>query len=206
MGCLYRLRKTIAKKILQKAFNSCIARRRQYGMLRVIPTNIDSTSGWQREEIPYREQIKYRGRGISQQFKLLILRSKVKPVWQRISKALAESLPLPDWARKIEETLLAGSILPPSTSTSWNEGWAFMKGPRYSPLHVTEFCGEMQGKFKVGLARLIKKNSARTTFLYRAVIFACVQKTYRFSPRPSAILFFPRRLLDWTSSVNWVSH
>ena len=27
---------------------------------------------------------------------------------------------------------------------------------RYSPLHVTEFCGEMQGKFKVGLARLIR--------------------------------------------------
>ena len=32
--------------------------------------------------------------------------------------------------------------------------WAFMKGLRYSPLYVTEFCGEMQGKFKVGLARL----------------------------------------------------
>ena len=31
-----------------------------------------------------------------------------------------------------------------------------MTGLRYSPLHVTEFCGEMQGKFKVGLARLIK--------------------------------------------------
>ena len=30
-----------------------------------------------------------------------------------------------------------------------------IKGLRYSPLHVTEFCGEMQGKFKVGLARLI---------------------------------------------------
>ena len=30
-----------------------------------------------------------------------------------------------------------------------------MTGLRYSPLHVTEFCGEMQGKFKVGLARLI---------------------------------------------------
>ena len=29
-----------------------------------------------------------------------------------------------------------------------------MTGLRYSPLHVTEFCGEMQGKFKVGLARL----------------------------------------------------
>ena len=30
-----------------------------------------------------------------------------------------------------------------------------MTGLRYFPLHVTEFCGEMQGKFKVGLARLI---------------------------------------------------
>ena len=56
--------------------------RRQYGMLRVIPTNIDSTFGWQREEIPYREQTKYRGRGISQQFELLIMCSKVKPVWR----------------------------------------------------------------------------------------------------------------------------
>ena len=33
-----------------------------------------------------------------------------------------------------------------------------MTGLRYSPLHVTEFCGEMQGKFKVGLARLIIKD------------------------------------------------
>ena len=32
-----------------------------------------------------------------------------------------------------------------------------MTGLRYSPLHVTEFCGEMQGKLKVGLARLIKE-------------------------------------------------
>ena len=31
-----------------------------------------------------------------------------------------------------------------------------MTGLRCSPLHVTEFCGEMQGKFKVGLARLIR--------------------------------------------------
>ena len=29
-----------------------------------------------------------------------------------------------------------------------------MTGLRYCPLHVTEFCGEMQGKFKVGLAQL----------------------------------------------------
>ena len=31
----------------------------------------------------------------------------------------------------------------------------FMTGLRYSPLHVTELCGEMQGNFKVGCARLI---------------------------------------------------
>ena len=61
---------------------STLARRRQYGMLRVIPTNINSTFGWQREEIPCREQTKYRGRGISQQFELFIMRSKVKPVWR----------------------------------------------------------------------------------------------------------------------------
>ena len=30
-----------------------------------------------------------------------------------------------------------------------------MTGLRYSPLHVTELCGEMHGKFKVGRARLI---------------------------------------------------
>ena len=29
-----------------------------------------------------------------------------------------------------------------------------MTGLRYSPLHVPEFCGEMQGKFKISLARL----------------------------------------------------
>ena len=29
-----------------------------------------------------------------------------------------------------------------------------MTGLWYSPLHVTVVCGEMQGKFKVGLARL----------------------------------------------------
>ena len=33
-----------------------------------------------------------------------------------------------------------------------------MTGLRHSPLHVTEFCGEMRGKFKVGLARLKKKS------------------------------------------------
>ena len=33
-----------------------------------------------------------------------------------------------------------------------------MTGLRYSPLHVTELCGEMQGKFIVGRARLIIEN------------------------------------------------
>ena len=32
-----------------------------------------------------------------------------------------------------------------------------MTGLQYSPLHVIELCGEMQGKFIVGRARLIKK-------------------------------------------------
>ena len=50
-------------------------------------------------------------------------------------------------------------LSPFSTSTSWKEGWASMTGLRYSPLHVTEFCGEMQGKFKVGSARLIRNIS-----------------------------------------------
>ena len=36
------------------------------------------------------------------------------------------------------------------------------KGLQYSPLHVTEFCGEMQGKFKVGLARLKNLSKAST--------------------------------------------
>ena len=36
-----------------------------------------------------------------------------------------------------------------------------MTGLRYSPLHVTELCGEMQGKFKVGRARLIKKKKKK---------------------------------------------
>ena len=35
-----------------------------------------------------------------------------------------------------------------------------MKGLRYSPLHVTEFCGEMHGKLKVSLARLVTFNPA----------------------------------------------
>ena len=39
-----------------------------------------------------------------------------------------------------------------------------MKGLQYPPLHVTEFCGEMQGKFKVGLARLKSLHREHTLF------------------------------------------
>ena len=34
-----------------------------------------------------------------------------------------------------------------------------MTGLRYSPLHVTELCEEMQGNFKVGCARLKSKTN-----------------------------------------------
>ena len=37
-----------------------------------------------------------------------------------------------------------------------------MKGMRYSPFHVPEFCGEMQGKFTVSLARLTSRPSIPT--------------------------------------------
>ena len=44
-----------------------------------------------------------------------------------------------------------------------------MKGLRYPPLHVTEFCGEMQGKFKVGFARLINhENMAARSGYFRS--------------------------------------
>ena len=51
-------------------------------------------------------------------------------------------------------------LSPFSASTSWKEDRAFMTGLRYSPLHVTELCGEMQGNFKVGYARLIRTDRA----------------------------------------------
>ena len=44
-----------------------------------------------------------------------------------------------------------------------------MTGLRYSRLHVTEFCGEMQGKFKVGLARLIINDSIIHIFKVNAL-------------------------------------
>ena len=54
------------------------------------------------------------------------------------------------------------------------EGWAFMTGLRYCPLHVTEFCGEMQGKFKVGLARLTRQQNVR--FLHISVLSFIFEK------------------------------
>ena len=45
-----------------------------------------------------------------------------------------------------------------------------MTGLRYSPLHVTEFCGEMQGKFKVGLARLISILAKFVLFEYNHMV------------------------------------
>ena len=67
-----------------------------------------------------------------------------------------------------EEKITPFVNTPPSTSTSWNKGWAFMKGLRYSPLHVTEFCGEMQGKFKVSLALLTGQQSVRFSSYFRS--------------------------------------
>ena len=50
-----------------------------------------------------------------------------------------------------------------------------MKGLRYSPLHVTEFCGpqnsEMQGKFKVGLAQLIIRKFNYTILFMKYYIY-----------------------------------
>ena len=48
------------------------------------------------------------------------------------------------------------------------KGWAFMRGLRYSPLHVTEFCGEMQGKFKVSLALLTGQQNVRFSSYFRS--------------------------------------
>ena len=46
-----------------------------------------------------------------------------------------------------------------------------MTGLRYSPLHVTELCGEMQGKFKVDRARLIKHRARRYGISLRVLGF-----------------------------------
>ena len=56
-----------------------------------------------------------------------------------------------------------------------------MNGLRYSPLHVTEFCGEMQGKFKVGLAQLIK---------YRYIIAMLIVARHRIVLLDDTVLSF----------------
>ena len=45
-----------------------------------------------------------------------------------------------------------------------------MTGLRYSPSHVTEFCGEMQGKFKVSLADLARLINRRTQAFHYKII------------------------------------
>ena len=62
-----------------------------------------------------------------------------------------------------------------------------MTGLRYSPLHVTEFCGEMQGKFKVGRARLITPGRV-SPFACRArisnrIVHSCHQNKERITPK-----------------------
>ena len=56
-----------------------------------------------------------------------------------------------------------------------------MNGLRYSPLHVTEFCGEMQGKFKVGLARLTSRLREKTNAVYYFQISLFVPEIFKFS-------------------------
>ena len=54
-----------------------------------------------------------------------------------------------------------------------------MTGRRYSPFHVTEFCGEMQDKFKVGLAQLIIKLQHRMPKIqakFKSCILADVER------------------------------
>ena len=55
-----------------------------------------------------------------------------------------------------------------------------MKGLRYSPLHVTEFCGEMQGKFKVGLARLTSSLHEKKNAVYYFQIYLFVPEIFKF--------------------------
>ena len=54
-----------------------------------------------------------------------------------------------------------------------------MTGLRYSPLHVTELCGEMQGKFIVGRARLINLRpvNREPCILYETNLAACTAKS-----------------------------
>ena len=53
-----------------------------------------------------------------------------------------------------------------------------MTGLRYSPLHVTELCGEMQGNFKVGCARLI---SCSITFKFNCFKISTLKNYLHFS-------------------------
>ena len=55
-----------------------------------------------------------------------------------------------------------------------------MKGLRYSPLHMTEFCGEMQGKFKVGLARLTSRLYEQKNAVYCFQISLFVPEVFKF--------------------------
>ena len=55
-----------------------------------------------------------------------------------------------------------------------------MTGLRYSPLHVTEFCGEMQGKFKVGLARLTSSLHEKKNVVYFFQIPLFVSEVFKF--------------------------
>ena len=56
-----------------------------------------------------------------------------------------------------------------------------MTGLRYSPLHVTELCGEMRGKFIVGRARLIIQQARKSLYLTDSFItlrFLCQELAY----------------------------
>ena len=64
-----------------------------------------------------------------------------------------------------------------------------MMGLRYSPLHVTEFCGEMQGKFKVGLARL-KMCTLSMFITYHCCLFLILQEALISMSRQSRVIIF----------------
>ena len=74
-----------------------------------------------------------------------------------------------------------------------------MTGLRYSPLHVTEVCGEMQGKFKVGLARLKStlqaEKTARVHRLFGASNYVnCADKAEKFSGNSSVFKWKNRKI------------
>ena len=53
------------------------------------------------------------------------------------------SLHTPYFWVDLPRTVCGSVCLSVETSTSWKEGWAFITGLRYSPLHVTELCREI---------------------------------------------------------------